>query len=251
MSVREFYDELAPRYHLIYADWEASIVRQGAALSNLLGEQWPGARAVLDVAVGVGTQALGLAARGYAVTGSDISPVAVQRAVTEARQRDVTLPCLAADFRALPVRATTTDVLIACDNSLPHLDSPDDVAAALAEWWRVVRPGGGCLISMRDYGSPPPAGTIEVHPYGERILAGRRYEVRQVWTWHGPRYEVALEIVPKAGDDGAPTLVKASYLAIAPTQVMELLRAVGFERVERIDGRFFQPVLIGSKPPGA
>lgn len=206
---------------------------------------------MLDVAVGVGTQALGLAARGYAVTGSDISPVAVQRAIAEAKQRDVGLPCVAADFRALPVRTAATDVLIACDNSLPHLESPDDIAAALAEWWRVVRPGGGCLISMRDYGSPPPAGTIEVRPYGERIWKGRRYDVRQVWTWRGPRYEVALEIVPTMGEEEAPTLVQASYLAIAPAQVMELLRTVGFERVKRIDGRFFQPVLVGSKPPGA
>lgn len=39
MSVREFYDELAPRYHLIYADWEASISRQGAVLAGLLDEQ--------------------------------------------------------------------------------------------------------------------------------------------------------------------------------------------------------------------
>jgi len=44
MSVRAVYDELAPRYHLIHADWEASIGRQGAALAALIGERWPGAR---------------------------------------------------------------------------------------------------------------------------------------------------------------------------------------------------------------
>jgi len=249
MSVRAFYDELAPRYHLIYADWEASIARQGDALATIISEHWPEARAVLDAAAGVGTQALGLVARGYTVTGSDVSPMAVRRAVTEAGRRGAQLPCVAADFRALPVRAATADVLIACDNSLPHLDTPADIAAALAEWFRVLRPGGGCLISMRDYGTLPPVGTVEVHPYGERIWDGRHYEVRQVWTWHGPRYEVALEIVPTMGEEGAAMLVRASYLAIAPAQVMELLHIVGFERIKRIDGRFFQPVLVGSKPP--
>lgn len=249
MSVRAFYDQLAPRYHLIYADWEASVARQGAALATLIGEYWPGMLAVLDVAVGVGTQSLGLAARGYAVIGSDLSPIAVRRAVAEAERRGATLACAAADFRTLPVRDAATDVLIACDNSLPHLDTPADIAAALAEWFRVVRPGGGCLISMRDYGTPPPVGTVEVHPYGERIWEGCRYEVRQVWTWHGPRYEVALEIVPTAGaEEEAVTLVRASYLAIAPAQVVELLHAAGFERIERIDGRFFQPVIVGFKP---
>jgi len=249
MSVRSFYDELAPRYHLIYADWEASIARQGAALASLIGEHWPRTRTVLDVAVGVGTQALGLSSRGYEVTGSDISPLAVLRAIKEAAKRGFHLPCVAADFRSLPMYAASADVLIACDNALPHLDTPADIAAALAEWFRVVRPGGGCLLSMRDYGTPPPAGTVEVHPYGERVWEGHAYTVQQVWTWHGSRYQVALEIVPTAGAEGEPaTLVMAEYLAITPTHVAELLCSAGFERVERIDGRFFQPVLVGFKP---
>ena len=249
MSVRTFYDELAPRYHLIYADWEASIARQGAALASLIGEHWPTARAVLDVAVGVGTQALGLSSRGYAVTGWDLSPLAVLRATKEAAKRGLHVPCVAADFRSLPVRADSADVLIACDNALPHLDTPDDIAAALAEWFRVVRPGGGCLLSMRDYGTPPPAGTVEVHPYGERVWEGHAYTVQQVWTWHGSRYQVALEIVPAAGAEGdTATVITADYLAITPARVGELLHGAGFERVERIDGRFFQPVLVGFKP---
>jgi hypothetical protein len=103
---------------------------------------------------------------------------------------------------------------------------------------------------MRDYGTPPPAGTVEVHPYGERIWEDRRYEVRQVWTWHGPRYDVALEIVPETDTkEEVVTVVRASYLAITPGRVAELLRAAGFSRVERIDGRFFQPVLVGFKSP--
>jgi ubiquinone/menaquinone biosynthesis C-methylase UbiE len=204
---------------------------------------------VLDVAIGVGTQALGLLSRGYTVTGSDLSPLAVLRATNEAAKRGFHVRCVAADFRSLPMRADSADVLIACDNSLPHLDTPVEIAAALAQWFRVVRPGGGCLLSMRDYGTPPPAGTVEVHPYGERVWQGRTYTVQQVWTWHGSRYQVALEIVPIAGTEGeTATVVMADYLAIAPTQVAEFLRSAGFERVERIDGRFFQPVLSGFKP---
>ena len=29
MSVQAFYDELAPLYHLVYEDWEATVARQG------------------------------------------------------------------------------------------------------------------------------------------------------------------------------------------------------------------------------
>ena len=44
------------------------------------------------------------------------------------------------------------------------------------------------------------------------------------------------------------TIVTSSYLAIPVEQVAELMRAVGFEAVRRLDDRFFQPVLVGTRP---
>ena len=41
MTVRAFYDDLSDWYHLIYADWDASVARQGAALTSLIQEFWP------------------------------------------------------------------------------------------------------------------------------------------------------------------------------------------------------------------
>jgi SAM-dependent methyltransferase len=248
MSIRSFYDELAPLYHLVYEDWEASVLRQGVSLASLITEYWgANARAVLDAALGIGTQALGLLARGYRVTGSDLSLGAVTRARREAVARRLPLISLVADFRALPVRSAAFDIVLLADNALPHLDSESDIRAALADCFRCVRPGGGCLISMRDYQSPPPTGTVEVRPYGERLWAGRRYHLRQVWTWRGPRYELSFEFTPADGTDAKATVLKTSYLAIPVEQVAGLMRSVGFENVRRIDGRFFQPVLVGTR----
>jgi len=249
MSVRTFYDELAPLYHLIYEDWETSLGRQGAALGALIGECWGAdARAVLDASLGIGTQALGLLGRGFRVTGLDLSVGAVTRARREAALRGLPLVSLVADFRALPVRSAAFDVVLACDNSLPHLDSEADIRGALAECFRCVRPGGGCLLSMRDYKSPPPTGTVEVRPYGERLWAGRRYHLRQVWTWRGPRYDLSFEITPADRAEAGTTVLKTTYLAIPVEQVAGLMRTVGFENVRRMDGRFFQPVLVGTRP---
>src|SRR5207237_5919442 len=185
-SVRAFYDALAPWYHLIYEDWDASVARQGAALASRSRGHWgASASRVLDAAVGIGTQALGLAARGVRVLGSDVSPAAVHRARSEARRRGLLLPCHVADFRALAVRSASVDVALVADNSLPHLQNEDDVGNALAEWHRCARPGGGCLISMRDYGAPPAAGTVEIHPYGERVWQGRRYRLARCGPGRG------------------------------------------------------------------
>ena len=220
MSVQAFYNELAPLYHLVYENWEASVARQGKALASLIEEQWGAdARTVHDAAVGIGTQALGLLVLGFRVTGSDLSPGAVARAQREAARRGLPLSCLVADFRALPIRATSVDVVLVCDNALPHLETPEDIRTALAECFRCARPGGGCLISMRDYESPPPSGTVEVRPYGQRLWAGRRYHLRQVWTWRGPRYDLSFEFTPVDGAATEAVILKTSYLAIAVEQV--------------------------------
>jgi SAM-dependent methyltransferase len=249
MSVQAFYDELAPLYHLVFENWEATVARQGTALASLIREHWgAGARTVHDAAVGIGTQALGLLALGFRVTGSDLSYAAVNRAQREAAARHLPLACLVADFRALPVRSAGVDVVIVCDNALPHLETSGDIQVALGECFRCARPGGGCLISMRDYGSPPPSGTVEVWPYGERAWAGRRYHLRQVWTWRGPRYDLSFEITPADNATDGATILKSSYLAIPVAQVAELMNGVGFQGVRRVDGRFFQPVLVGTRP---
>src|SRR5438034_5160616 len=175
MSVRAFYDDLAPLYHLVYEDWETSVARQGGALASLIAEHWGvNAHAVLDAALGIGTQALGLLARGFRVTGSDLSIGAVTRARRESVVRRLPLVSLVADFRALPVRSAAFAVGLLCDNSLPHPDSEADIQEALAECLRCVRRGGGCLISLRDHESPPPTGTVGGRPYGGRLWAGRR-----------------------------------------------------------------------------
>jgi SAM-dependent methyltransferase len=249
MSVRAFYDKLAPLYHLVYEDWEASVTLQGGALASLISEHWgAGAHTVCDAALGIGTQALGLLARGFRVVGSDISVGAVTRARHEAAVRRLPLVSLVADFRSLPMRSAVFDVVLLCDNSLPHLDSEADIRRALGECLRCVRRGGGCLISMRDYESPPPTGTVQVRPYGERLWAGRRYHLRQVWTWRGPRYDLSFEIMPSDGGEAGTTVLKTSYLAISMERVAGLMRTVGFENVGRVDGRFFQPLLVGMRP---
>ncbi|CAB1063541.1 hypothetical protein D1BOALGB6SA_8324 [Olavius sp. associated proteobacterium Delta 1] len=37
--------------------------------------------------------------------------------------------------------------------------------------------------------------------------------------------------------------------AINPNRLLELMRSAGFESVTRIDNEFYQPVLVGTRPP--
>lgn len=247
MIVTGFYDRLAPFYHLIYEDWEASIQRQASQIDSLFRELWPRpVVSVLDAACGVGTQAIGLAGLGYAVTASDLTPAAVSRARAEAAARGLSIDFRTADLRTLcSSHDRRFDAVIACDNAVPHLLTDEEILAAFREMRRCTRPGGGVLVSVRDYDPVANRGT-KIVPYGERVAEGRRYRVFQVWDARGPLYDLAMYFVEDGpGADPACRVIRSRYYAVAASRLCELMKEAGLVRVRRIDGRFFQPVLAG------
>jgi hypothetical protein len=59
--VARFYDQLVADYHLIYADWDAGMARQGEALDAVIrSELGTGRASILDCSCGIGTQAIAL-----------------------------------------------------------------------------------------------------------------------------------------------------------------------------------------------
>ena len=245
-DVRDFYDGLAESYQLIFQDWDRSIARQGEALASILGPLVPQNALVIDAAAGIGTQSFALALHGFRVIGADLSTRAVARARREARLRQLTIPFVASDFRALPFGSSSADVVVACDNALPHLLSIEEMKTALLEMKRCARPGGVVLITMRDY-SPRPAGTVEHHPYGERDWNGRRFFVEQEWLWQGATYQLTLRIRPledQPEDSGLE--LRTTYFAVSIDEVLRVMAEAGLANVTRVDGQFYQPVLLGT-----
>lgn len=246
---REFYASLAPLYHLIYSDWEASIGRQAAALDSTIRENWGAAiRTVLDVSCGIGTQALGLGKLGYEVTASDVSGEEIERARSEATKRKLSIAFSVADMRsAFDHHKRQFDVVLSCDNSVPHLLTDADILAAFRQFHQCTRPGGGCLVSVRDY-EKEDLSKPQVKPYGIRDEAGVRWLLWQVWDPHGSTYRVTMYFVEDRGKKECRTLVmRAEYYAVRIPGLMDLMRDAGFEDVRRIDDRFFQPIIIGTR----
>lgn len=248
MDVSAFYDALAPWYHLIFADWRRSIERQAGILGGIIAAHiGPPPLRIWDAAAGIGTQAIGLARAGHAVTASDIARLAIRRAGTEARSRATHLTLLVADMQRPPLAPGSLDAVVVCDNALPHLLSRAAIAAALKEWLGCVRPGGGVLISMRDYGDAPPAGTVQEHDYGVREYEGRSYEVRQHWTWEAGRRYV-MRLVIREPESGAEIVAaRTHYFAIPPDEVCTLAAASGFSHVERVESDFYQPLILARR----
>ncbi|WP_433893787.1 class I SAM-dependent methyltransferase [Streptomyces sp. CA-111067] len=251
-DVARFYDRLAADYHLLYADWDASMSRQGAALDRIIGAALGqgddrGPFSVLDCSCGIGTQSIALGLRGHRVTGTDISPSAAARAVREAALRDVPLRAAGADMRQLPFADGRFDVVLSADNSLPHLLSAPDVRAALGEMRRVVRDGGLLVLSTRPYDEirrTRPASTLpQLAP-----APGGRAVTFQLWDWHddGEHYDLEHFQLVSDGPDWRVEVRRTSYWALTRRQLTGFVTEAGFagpEWTEPERSGFFQPVL--------
>ena len=246
----DFYSALAPVFHLVYPDWEAAIQRQASDLDTVIRQQWGNAsRKLLDVACGVGTQTLGLAKLGYSVTASDISESAVERARREAEQRGLSIDFSVADMREVSRQHLQPfDVVIACDNSVPHLLSDAEILAALKQFFQCVRPGGGCIVSVRDY-EQEDLSKQQVRPFAVRESDGARWIVGQVWDPRPPLYDLTMYFVEDRGEgDCRARAMRSTYYAVGTTKLVDLMRAAGFSNAQRLDGHYFQPLIIGTRP---
>jgi 2-polyprenyl-3-methyl-5-hydroxy-6-metoxy-1,4-benzoquinol methylase len=97
-SEASFYDDLTPYYHLLFPHWEISIERQSLRLEAITDAHWPDSKRILGAACGIGTQAIGLAQRGYDVTASDLSAHTVERAQREATSRGLSITFSTSDM---------------------------------------------------------------------------------------------------------------------------------------------------------
>jgi hypothetical protein len=71
--------------------------------------------------------------------------------------------------------------------------------------------------------------------------------VSQEWHWDGAQYDLQITTAPEPGAPPVHTF-SGRYYAIQVPTVLRLCAAAGFVDVERRDGRFYQPVILGTRP---
>ena len=245
-----FYDNLAPHYDKLFLDWQSATQEQAQILSRLLQNYgFDTSARILDCACGIGTQAIGLAARGYSVTASDISSGALAEAKKRANAGQVTVQFKHADFCALAETfAEPFDVVLVMDNALPHMLSRNALDSAIQSITCQLSPGGILIASIRDYDAllenKPPYSPPYIHKTGQ----GQRVSF-QTWTWKDDHYTLVQYII-----DDADTLqiskFECAYRATRRKELSELLFAHGCQDVHWLfpeETGFYQPIVIAKK----
>jgi SAM-dependent methyltransferase len=143
-----------------YAVWASTYDADSNPLINLddtvlrpILERYPPGRA-LDAACGTGRWAAYLSRRGHLVRGVDQSPEMLE----VARAKLPHLEFSQADLRSLPLPAASVD-LVVCSLALTHLP---DLEQPLVEFARVLRPGGGAVLSNIHHLSLPLGGVVQM-----------------------------------------------------------------------------------------
>lgn len=131
---------------------------------------------------------------------------------------------------------------------MPHLLTDQDLLIAFKEMLACLSPGGGCVISVRDYESEE-RGKGLVKPYGIRNTNGFRYLLFQVWDFEDEYYDLTFYIIEEnnSTQEVRTHALRSRYYAISTVKLLGLMSEAGFEEVKRIDGVYFQPILVGTK----
>ena len=248
-DVRRFYDDLAAGYHHVYTEWESAIERQSCVLDRMIRcESSVNPSRVLDCSCGIGTQAIGLAQRGYEVFASDLSPRAIARAKSEAANRGPEIEFAVADVREVECAfARKFDVVISCDNSLPHLLTDEDLILALQSIRHTLTANGLFVASTRDYDRL----LVERPSFmGANVQGASEREVItfQVWEWSkdSDAYLIRLFIMTRTPSGWQVREVRTRYRAIRRREFTFALESAGFTKIAwhtPEQSGFFQPIV--------
>jgi SAM-dependent methyltransferase len=254
-SVLDFYDELSEDYHLIFNDWDTSIKWHAHVIDKVIQGYTAKAMeeiSLFDCSCGIGTQAIGLSLLGYNVHATDLSPKAVERAQREAERLGAAMTFGTADFRTLDKQVNGLfDVIITCDNSLPHLIEESDLLLTIKNISSKLKNGGLFLASIRDYDQ-----IIKERP---RFMSSNVFDdeqerriVFQVWDWHENKdiYTLNQFIVRGYEDNWETTKRSTLYRAISRQELKDALEETGFVEVTwhmPEETGYYQPIITASK----
>jgi len=224
-KVRAMFGAIAPRYDLLNRLLSGGVDRRWRRLAVRRAiEKAP--RRILDVATGTGDVALLLKrARPEAeVVAGDFTPEMLELARAKARRAGLTVEFLEADALHLPFGDASFDAVTVAFGFRNFAD----YERGLAEFWRVLRPGGRAVILEFP---PPPKGLLGrayrfyfggVLPWIGGVISGRPEAYRYL--------PASVERFPE------------------PERLAAMMRAVGFEVEWRTLTAGIAAVHVGDKP---
>ena len=199
----------------------------------------PGAR-VLDLACGHGRHAVPLAARGYDVTGYDLSEAMLARARADAVARGVAVRWVRGDMRALPFESAF-DAVVNVFTAFGYFADPEDDVETLRRVRRALVPGGRFLLETLHRDTL----LARFRPRIEYTTSGGA-QVTRDYVWDLAR-NVIDERVALVRPDGTRAEYTTSVRMRSLHEWIALVRSAGLEPVAWYGGLAGSPLGLDSR----
>jgi ubiquinone/menaquinone biosynthesis C-methylase UbiE len=156
----KFYDQLGAEGLIARTDpgWDEQIIGRLRAMLKPVER-------ILDVGCGYGRIAIPLASRGNDVTGLDVSRALLHSAGERAEQQGASVRFVHASMCRMPLSENSFDVVICLWSAFHELLDYEEQVLALTEMYRVLLPGGWCLIE----------GPLYRAATAEEVFSGKRF----------------------------------------------------------------------------
>lgn len=202
---------------------------------DLFGSLPPDA-SILDCACGIGTDAIGLARRGYRVQGSDASETLVAEARKRVHAAGVEVPLAACSWEELPERFDERfDLALCTGNAISHCLSEGAIMRSLIAMRNILKDGGLLVVDSRNWEkvlSERPGLEVADRVY---VRNGARCIPMHLWSFpdrqdepHG--FEIVLLFLDEAGHI-TDRRYRLEYRPFRVRELLDLLAGAGFGEI--------------------
>ena len=183
-------------------------------------------RLILDIGCGTGRHTIELTARGYRVTGIDLSESQLARAREKAAERKLAIEVMRGDARALPFADRFDLAIMLCEGGFPLMETDEMNFEILKSAARALKSGGKFIFTTLN-------GLFPLYHSVERFCAA---DAPDGATYHSNSFDLMTfrdhNITEFVDDDGNKKTLTCNERYYVPSEITWLLKSLGFVTVD-------------------
>jgi len=187
---------------------------------------------ILDVGCGTGRHAVELAARGYRVTGIDLSAAMLEQARLKAARQRLDIEFIQCDARNLPFDRRFDAAIMLCEGAFPLMETDEMNFQILQNVSRALKPAATFIFTTLN-GLFPIRHSINDFHAGNDHREGARY--------HSETFDLMTfrdrNITTFTDDGGREHRLECSERYYLPSEITWLLKSLGFRQVDIFGAR--------------
>jgi SAM-dependent methyltransferase len=223
---------LSARWYDLGINWDARLAREIPVLCEVFGP--PGEFGLLDAGCGPGRHLVGLAARGYRMTGLDLSPEMLDVAREHAASAGVDVALVAASFTDVAKAGGPFDGVYCLGNSLAAGGSAAAAEQAFSAMAEGLRPGGRFFVQILNFEK---LRNENPRVRGPRVRREGSFEYVSNRVFHFDGNQVEITNITSWNDGGWKNFAqRGSLYAISREEIEQWCAAAGLVVDEMIGG---------------